>query len=320
MNNDKFIGEMTFSEFKEAIRYILSSEGDLIDEDEDKPKKNFKQYVEDIIKLKFITDFINKIKTQDNFRGLKKIWSNIKYVITFEFFKDFIKWWKTPLTKEVYIKRGKIVKKWIYDLVETVVFVLVMVILIRFFIGEIRWIPSGSMHPTLLEGDRIFVERSSRFYTTPKRGDIMVFYPPSTHLSNMPLPLLSRLTGIFCKDIAYIKRVVGLPGEKIEIKFEKDGSAYVFINDNKFEEGYIQSPYEYPLCPIEQTKEVLNDKRIMKCGPFYLKNDEYFMMGDNRGNSQDSRYWGPLKQDRFIGRAVNIFWPVHRKRNLSQIK
>ena len=101
------------------------------------------------------------------------------------------------------------------EVIETVVFVVVMVIIIRFFVGEIRWIPSGSMHPTLIEGDRIVVESYSRFFDGPKRGDIMVFYPPSTRLSNSPLPLLARLTGIFCKDVAYIKRVVGLPGETI---------------------------------------------------------------------------------------------------------
>ncbi len=315
IDRNKFIGEMTYSEFRQAVREILSSEGDIVEEEQ--PKKSFKKTLDDIIKFKFINDFIEKIKTTDTSNDLKKLWKDIKYVVTFEFFRDFIKWWKTPLTKEVYIRRGKILKKWIYEIVETVVFVLIMVIIIRFFIGEIRWIPSGSMHPTLLEGDRIFVERSSRFYKTPQRGDIMVFYPPSTQLSNMPLPLLSRLTGIFCKDIAYIKRVVGLPNEKIEIKFEADGSAYVYINDKKYEESYIQSPYDYPMCPPIQTKDIIRDKRIMKCGPFYLKDDEYFMMGDNRGNSQDSRYWGPLKRDRFIGRAVSIFWPVWRKRLLT---
>ena len=137
------------------------------------------------------------------------------------------------------------------EIIETVVFVLVMVVIIRFFVGEIRWIPSGSMHPTLLEGDRIVVERYSRFFSGPQRGDIMVFYPPSTELSRKPLPLLSRLTGFWCKDIAYIKRVVGLPGDKIEIKEEKDGSAYVYINDKKYKEDYIKSVYEYPPCPIQ---------------------------------------------------------------------
>ena len=75
-------------------------------------------------------------------------------------------------------------KPFLKETLDTIVFVIVMVTIIRFFIGEIRWIPSGSMRPTLIEGDRIFVERFSRFYTTPKRGDVMVFYPPFVNLTN----------------------------------------------------------------------------------------------------------------------------------------
>jgi len=207
------------------------------------------------------------------------------------------------------------------EVLETIVFVVVMVIIIRFFVGEIRWIPSGSMKPTLVEGDRIVVERYSRFFTSPKRGDIMIFYPPSTKLSRMPIPLLSRLTGILCKDIAYIKRVVGMPGDKVEIKFEEDGSAYVYINDKKYEEDYIKSKYEYTPCPVgELTEFMLANPNQVKCGPFILPEDSYFMMGDNRGNSQDSRYWGVLKRDRFVGRAVSIFWPLDRAKVLHRLK
>ena len=207
------------------------------------------------------------------------------------------------------------------DTINTIIFVVVMVIIIRIFLGEIRWIPSGSMHPTLLEGDRILVERFSRFYDSPKRGDIMIFYPPSTQLSNKFFPLFARLTGIGCKDIAYIKRVIGLPGDKIEIKFEDDGSGYVYINDKKYQENYIKSVYEYPSCPDpKMDKVLLYSDRVMKCGPFKLGENDYFMMGDNRGNSQDSRYWGILKKDRFIGRAVCIFWPLNRLKILHQLK
>ncbi len=184
------------------------------------------------------------------------------------------------------------------ETVETVVFVVVAIIIIRFYLGEIRWIPSGSMKPTLVEGDRVFVERLSRFYRTPTRGDIMVFYPPKETLNANPIAVFSRLTGFFCKDIAYIKRIIGLPNEKIEIVQNEDGSTDVFINDKKLEEPYIMDRYEYPICNTD-----------MNCGPMVLGDDEYFMMGDNRGHSLDSRYWGVLNKDRFIGRAKLLFWP-----------
>ena len=187
------------------------------------------------------------------------------------------------------------------ETVDTIVFVLVMVIIIRFFVGEIRWIPSGSMKPTFVEGDRIVVERFSRFYKTPNRGDVMVFYPPFTELKNTPWKLFSRLTGFFCKDVAYIKRVIGMPGDTLEVKIDSTGAGYVYINGKKLDEPYVKSIYDYSLCTER-----------MFCGPIKLKEGEYFMMGDNRGNSQDSRYWGTLKQDRFIGRAVFLFWPLSR--------
>lgn len=200
----------------------------------------------------------------------------------------------------------KIHKPAIKETVETVVFVIVMVIIIRFFVGEIRWIPSGSMHPTLLEGDRIFVERYSRFYSTPKRGDIMVFYPPFEKLKNTPWKLFSRLTGFWCKDIAFIKRVIGMPGDKFEVKTDKDGKSTVYINDKPLEENYIQSPYDYTPCT-----------EAMICGPITIPEKHYMMLGDNRGNSQDGRYWGLLPEDRFIGRATFVFWPFNRVKRLK---
>lgn len=191
------------------------------------------------------------------------------------------------------------------EIVETTVFVVIMVILIRFFIGEIRWIPSGSMRPTLIEGDRIFVEKFSRFYSTPKRGDIMVFYPPAEKLSQEPLAIFERLTGFFCKDIAYIKRVIGLPGDKILIKHNSEGKYSVYINGKPLNEEYILDDYDYVECSEK-----------MYCGPMTVPKDNYFMLGDNRGNSQDSRFWGFLPKDRFVGQAVFLFWPFTRMKGL----
>jgi len=191
------------------------------------------------------------------------------------------------------------------ETIETIAFVIVMVVIIRFFVGEIRWIPSGSMRPTLVEGDRIFVERVSRFFATPKRGDVMVFYPPSEPLATDPLAMFERLTGFFCKDIAYIKRVIGLPGDKIVIKSAPDGKYSVYINGKPLNEKYILSDYDYIPC-----------NSSMYCGPFTVPKDNYFMLGDNRGNSQDSRFWGFLHKERFIGHAVILFWPFTRLNKL----
>ena len=204
---------------------------------------------------------------------------------------------------------------------ETVVFVVVAVIIIRFFIAELRWIPSGSMLPTLvggqgLVGDRIVVEKLSkfpniiknhRFESEPKRGDIMIFYPPFVRLNTDPLSVFSRLTGFFCKDVAYIKRVIGLPGEKLEIKHDSKTGAYkVYINDQPLKEDYIMSEFDFHQC-----------KSDMYCGPLIVPQGQYFMMGDNRGNSLDSRFWGTLPRERFIGRAVFVFWPLNRIKTLN---
>lgn len=206
------------------------------------------------------------------------------------------------------------------ETIDTIVFVIVAVILIRFFIAELRWIPSGSMMPTLvggqgLTGDRIVVEKISKypniiknhkFENEPARGDIMIFYPPFVKLNTDPLSVFSRLTGFFCKDVAYIKRVIGLPGEKFEIKQESNGASKVYINDKPLNEDYILSEFDFHKC-----------KSDMYCGPLIIPEGQYFMMGDNRGNSLDSRFWGTLPKERFIGRAVFVFWPLTRIKILT---
>ncbi len=197
------------------------------------------------------------------------------------------------------------IKAFIKETVETVVFVIVAVVIIRFFLGELRWIPSGSMHPTLVERDRVFVERVSRFKRLPQRGDILVFYPPQEKLENGFFAVFARLTGIFCKDIAYIKRVIGIPGDKFEIKTNKNNESYVYINGKKLDEPYVLTHKDWTVCDKDKY-----------CGPFVIPENEYFMMGDNRANSQDSRFWGFLAKERIIGRSIFIFWPINRIRSL----
>ena len=190
------------------------------------------------------------------------------------------------------------------ETLDTILFVLIAVIVIRFFVVELRWIPSGSMHPTLIEKDRLFVEKLSKPFRELQRGDVIVFYPPDEPLKKDFFSIISRLTGLMCKDIAFIKRIIGMPGDKFEIKLEDDGY-YVYINDKKLEEPYILSKTDWMPCRDD-----------MYCGPFTVPEDNYFMMGDNRGNSQDSRFWGFLPKNRVIGRAIFVFWPLNRVQKL----
>lgn len=202
--------------------------------------------------------------------------------------------------KKKYLTKEKL-KPIIKETVETIVTVLLMVILIRFFIGEPRLIPSGSMHPTILEGDRVFVERVTHFFKPPKRFDIVVFYPPQAELKYNPIALFSRYTGLFCKDLAYIKRIIGVPGDHLQIKQNQKTKQYeLFINGKHVDEPYILNGY-IPPCNNEK----------MYCD-IIIPEKSYFMMGDNRNNSFDSRYWGVLPENRIIGRAVFRFWPPMR--------
>ena len=199
-------------------------------------------------------------------------------------------------------------KKEMKDVYETIVFIVVALIVIRFFIFEPRVIPSASMHPTLIEGDRLIIERYSRFFTSPKRGDIIVFYPPHEYLKQDILSRFERLTGLFCKDIAYIKRVIGVAGDKIEVKKESDETYGVYVNGEKLDEPYIQSPYEYPVCNEDMNCSVT------------VGDNQFFVMGDNRGNSYDSRFWGFVDKDRVVGITKLRFWPLNRLHYFPPVK
>jgi len=152
--------------------------------------------------------------------------------------------------------------------IRIIVFSLLVASLLRWFVIEPRYIPSGSMEPTLQVNDRIMVEKVSYHWRAPKRGEIIVFEPP------------------FAGGKAYIKRVIGLPGEEIAICGGK-----VFINGTPLEEPYIleKPDYEIP--------------------PYVIPPGYYWVMGDNRNNSNDSHIWGLLPQENIIGRAIFRFWP-----------
>lgn len=227
------------------------------------------------------------------------------------------------------------------ELAEVVVFVLIFLVIIRGLIGELRLIPSASMKPGLVEGDRIVLERVTRWYRPYERGDVMVFYPPMTMLKNDPLSLFLRYTGfsglIFSKDsnidVAYIKRLIALPGDTVDVR-PYDG---VYVNGKKLDEPYVaalpesctlmggfQVKGEYPLTfggdgvyvgdlKVAQPDHIqLLNGQLAYCGAVTVPEGRYFMMGDNRNNSVDSRFWGFAEHKRLIGRAVFRIFPLTR--------
>ena len=165
-----------------------------------------------------------------------------------------------------------------FENLQIVVIALSLAIVIRALVAEPRYIPSDSMVPTLHVGDRVVVEKISYHLQPPKTGDIVVFAPPE-QLQEQG----------FTQDQAFIKRIIGLPGQTVAVK-----EGLVYLNDQPLVEKYIAEPPQY------------------QWGPYRVPENEYFVMGDNRNNSNDSSRWGFLPKQNIIGRAVVRFWPLER--------
>ncbi|MFA5072522.1 MAG: signal peptidase I [Nitrospirota bacterium] len=201
-------------------------------------------------------------------------------------------------------------KEW----VEPFLIAAIIALFIRQFGVEAFKIPSGSMKPTLTIGDHLLVNKflygpripfsDSRIFSgkEPKRGDIIVFKYPEDEK----------------KD--FIKRVIGVPGDKIEIKNGK-----LFVNDQLIpaeEKGeYLDSKrigdqsydlkaklYQENLGAAKHEMQFYRDQRGYHFGPVLVPRDSVFVMGDNRDDSQDSRVWGFVKHEKILGKALIIYW------------
>ena len=153
--------------------------------------------------------------------------------------------------------------------VETAVLSLLVFLLMRAVVQNFR-IEGYSMEPNLHQGQYLIVNKAVyRWVHPPERGDIIVFEYPRA------------------PDRDFIKRVIGLPGEKVEIR-----NGVVYINDKPLPEPYLKNHRGHGNFP-----------------PTVLGPDQYFVLGDNRDNSSDSRMWGPLPKDNIIGKAWISYWP-----------
>lgn len=163
-------------------------------------------------------------------------------------------------------------RKSFWELAETLSVAVILAIIIRIFLIEPFYIPSRSMEPSLYPGDRVLVNKLVYRFSQPARGDIMVFKYPLAPSKN------------------YIKRVVGLPGETIQGRDSK-----IYINGKELVEDYLP-----------------DGLGTGDFDPVTIPREHYFMMGDNRGDSEDSRYWGTLERRLVKGKAVVIYWPIGR--------
>ncbi|MBU0951563.1 MAG: signal peptidase I [Elusimicrobia bacterium] len=211
--------------------------------------------------------------------------------------------------------------------------------IIMYFIVQAFKIPSGSMHNTLFEGDHLFVNKFIYGVHIPltdgktilplrkvHRGDIIIFKAPDAALSDE-----DKAHGI-TKD--FVKRAIGLPGDIVEIK-DKDvyvngqlqAEPYKIYQDkDNTEKGYIKSKIELSRMGLgilskadyqklwEEGSFAKFDVVRDNFGPVKVPEGCFFAMGDNRDNSYDSRYWGPIKKKFLKGQALIIYWPLARIR------
>ncbi|OGJ09652.1 signal peptidase I [Candidatus Nomurabacteria bacterium RIFOXYB1_FULL_39_16] len=176
------------------------------------------------------------------------------------------------------IRMEQIKSKWqsFWELVRFALIALIIVIPIRVFIAEPFIVSGSSMVPTFENGDYLIIDKVSYELGSPKRDDVVVFrYPGDT----------SKF---------FIKRIIGLPNETVDIKGNE-----VTITNGDYKEGFkLEQPF---------VKNISNNDTH-----FELKNDEYFVMGDNRSASSDSRYWGAVKKDLLTGKALLRLLPVNK--------
>ncbi|HEU4797291.1 MAG TPA: signal peptidase I [bacterium] len=163
----------------------------------------------------------------------------------------------------------------IWEFAKTLIIAFVLAQLIMVSVAQAFQVEQYSMEPTLLPHDRVLVDKFLYRLRQLKRGDVIVLRYPLNPTRN------------------YIKRIVALPGDRLEVK---DGKLYV--NGRMVREWYVNAAPQG------------------NYGPLTVPQDSVFVMGDNRNNSEDSRSFGALKKDHIVGQAILIYWPPQRMRLL----
>ncbi len=179
----------------------------------------------------------------------------------------------------------KIVRIFVIDFIETVSVTLAIALIVYLFIASPHIVVGESMMPNFVNGEYLFTNKISLSYSNPKQGQVIIFqHTPSEE---------------------YIKRIIATPGETLELKNGK-----VYINGNLLNESaYINSNIK------TEGGSFLANNVVIK-----VPKGDYFVMGDNRGNSSDSRFWGFVPRNEIKGIASFVFWPLNKFGFISNIK
>ena len=166
-----------------------------------------------------------------------------------------------------------------WEVVKIVVISLVIIIPVRYYLFQPFFVKGASMEPTFNDGDYVLIDEISYSFRDPQRGEVMIFRSPQD------------------RSQFFIKRVVGLPGEQIQIKDNR-----VFIYNKQNPEGITLDETEY----LDPNTQTLGNLRIN------IDDNEYFVLGDNRLHSSDSRLWGGVNRSLITGRVLLRAWPFNK--------
>ncbi len=188
------------------------------------------------------------------------------------------------------------------EYLESIVVAVILALFIRTFVVQAFKIPTGSMETNLLIGDHLLV---NKLVYSPSLGSI-----EDKILAKKPIQRGHVVVFKFPEEPSrdFIKRVIGLPGETVEIRNKQ-----VFINGQPLAEPYVHF-LEPPLRPDDPEYGLRTEGRGDNWGPEVVPDGQLFVMGDNRDNSRDSRYWGFLPRDQVKGRALLVYWSYEATR------
>jgi signal peptidase I len=172
--------------------------------------------------------------------------------------------------EEPSLSRSFGIRSWLQDALETLLLAVILFLVINTLTGRYQ-VHGQSMEPSLYDGQYLIASKVSYWLHPPERGDIIVLDPPNQQ-----------------SEVPYIKRLIGLPGDVIEVREQR-----VWVNGIALNEPYINARPNYT-------------------GNWVVEESMYLVLGDNRNNSSDSHAWGVLPRDHILGKAIFCYWPPER--------